>query len=781
MDYTNKATGLSSKRVAQLTKAGLANTAVKNDSKTVAQIIADNVFTYFNMIFAIFAAMLILVRSYINMTFLPIIIVNTLIGIVQEIRTKRVLDKLTILSAPVSCVIRDGVQQEVLSETLVKGDLCVFDAGRQICADAKVVDGMVRVNESLVTGESDEIIKLPGDFLLSGSFVASGSCKAVLENVGAESYVAKLAMEAKASKGKQQTDMMRSLDKLVKIIGVAIIPIGLLMFAQNYFFLDIGVQRSVVAVVAALVGMIPEGLYLLASVALVVSVMRLGKKNVLVHEMACVETLARVNVLCVDKTGTITENKMSVADIIPLENVKENKYPPIHEMIGDLINSLDSDNITMEALKEYFTKPVVTKALKVIGFSSETMYSGAYMENGCNYVIGAPEKLHLKDYEKYRDEIDVLLNNGCRVLVFGIYAGELDGKRLERPVTPLAFVTLMNAVRAEAKTTFDYFETQGVDIKVISGDNPVTASHVAGMAGIKNADRYIDASELKTDEQLAEAALRYTVFGRVSPEQKRQIIEAIKNAGNIVAMTGDGVNDVLALKSADCSIAFGSGSEAASHAAQIVLVDSDFSCMPSVVAEGRRVVNNIQRTASLFLVKNIFSILLAFFSIFIGSVYPIYPTQMSLLGAFTIGIPGFLLALQPCNNRITGSFVRNVCIKALPAALTDFIMVAVFTVVGMITDVEHQSLSTTVIFILLTVGIAELMRVCRPLNMFRLLICAAMIAGIILAVIFAGELFAIYPLDPRLIWATIAAMTGSIPLFYFNCKIINRAFKPDSE
>lgn len=776
MDYTNKNTGLTSERVAQLTKAGLSNVAVKSESKSVRQIIADNIFTYFNMIFAIFAAMLILVKSYINMTFLPIIIVNTMIGIIQEIRTKRVLDKLTILSAPVNKVIRDGIMQEVLSESLVKGDLCIFEAGRQICADAKVVDGSVRVNESLVTGESDEIIKLPGDSLLSGSFVTSGSCKAVLEKVGTESYVAKLAMEAKASRGKQQTDMMRSLDRLVKIIGIAIIPIGILMFIQNYFFLGTGMQQSVVAVVAALVGMIPEGLYLLASVALVVSVLRLGKKNVMVHEMACVETLARVNVLCVDKTGTITDNKMSVADIIPLSTVKEDKYPSVHDMIGDLVGSLNGDNITMDALKEYFTKPVLNKAVKVYGFSSETKYSAAVMESGDNYIIGAPEKLLLSDYERIKDKVEKLSSEGYRVLVFGLYVGKLDGRPLDRPIIPLALITLWNAIRPEARTTFDYFEHQGVEVKVISGDNPVTASYIAKMAGIRNADRYIDASTLKTENDVAQAATQFTVFGRVSPEQKRQIIDAIKAAGNVVAMTGDGVNDVLALKNADCSIAFGSGSEAASNAAQIVLLDSDFSCMPSVVAEGRRVVNNIQRTASLFLVKNIFSMLLAFFSIFAGSVYPLYPTQLSLLGAFTIGAPGFLLALQPSNSRITGNFVKNVCIKALPAALTDFVLVAAFTIIGMVTNVAHEQLSTTVIFILLTVGMAELVRVCRPLNLFRFAICIVMAAGIVLSVLFAGKLFAIYPLDPRLVWGTFVGMVGSIPLFYITCKAVGRIF-----
>ena len=782
MDYTNKDTGLTTKRAEQLAKAGLSNVGIKNQSKSIPQIIADNVFTYFNLIFAIFAGLLIVVKSYINMTFLPIVIINSLIGIIQEIRTKLVLDKLTLLSAPTSRVIRDGKLSEIMSEELVKGDLCVFEAGDQICADARVATGSVRVNESLVTGESDEIIKLPGDSLLSGSFVASGSCRAVLTNVGLDSYVSKLAVEAKASRGKQQTDMMCSLDKLVKIIGIVIIPIGILMFVQNYFFLGSGLQQSVVAVIAALVGMIPEGLYLLASVALVVSVLRLGKKKVLVHEMPCVETLARVNVLCVDKTGTITENKMSVADIIPLDTDEGNKsedfpgYSNVHEMIGNLVSSLNCDNSTIEALKEYFTREPSMTAEMIYSFSSEIKYSGAVMADGKNLVLGAPEKLLLEDYPHYKDEIVSLSSRGFRVLIFGIYEGVLDGKPLLRPVKPLAIVTLWNAIRPEARVTFQYFKDQGVDIKVISGDNPVTVSYVAKSAGITGADSYVDATELVTDDDFARAVKQYTVFGRVSPEQKRKLVNALKADGNVVAMTGDGVNDVLALKDADCSIAFGSGSDAACNAAQIVLVDSNFACMPSVVAEGRRVVNNIQRTASLFLVKNIFSMLLSVFSLFTGNVYPLYPTQLSLLGAFTIGAPGFLLALQPSNSRITGRFLRNVCIKALPAALTDFILVAVYTVIGMHSELSHQQISTTVIFILLTVGMAELVRVCQPFDWIRIIICTCMAAGIVLSVIFAKNLFAISPLGPRLMWQTMWGMIGAVPIFYFTCKVINRIF-----
>ncbi len=772
-------TGLSSKQVEKRIKEGLYNEPVKNQSKTVGQIIAGNLFTYFNLIFFIFTLLLALVHSYINMTFLPIIIINMFIGIIQEIRTKRVLDKLTLLNASYSTVIRDGKEKKVLSEELVLGDLCILGAGKQISADAVVVEGSIRVNEALVTGEADEITKEIGDKLLSGSFVVAGECRAVLEHVGLDSYASKIALEAKASRKKQKTEMMNSLDKLVKTIGIAIIPIGILMFCQTYFLLHSNIQQSVVAIIAALVGMIPEGLYLLTSVALVVSVMRLGKKNVLVHEMACVETLARVNVLCVDKTGTITENKMTVNEVVPI-GINLSKEIVV-DKIGNLVSVLDNDNNTMNTLKEYFTKSTGLKAIKTFGFSSETKFSSAQMENGDNYVIGAPERVLLTDYCNYQKQIEEYARRGMRVLIFGVYDGQLDGHPLEKPVVPMAIVVIGNAIRKEARETFEYFANQGVEIKVISGDNPLTVSCVAKEAGIAHSDMFVDASSLETDEQIEEAAQRYTIFGRVQPDQKKRLVQALKKAGNVVAMTGDGVNDVLALKSADCSIAFGSGSEAASNVAQLVLLDSDFSCMPSVVLEGRRVVNNIQRTASLFVVKNIFSILLALFSMLSGNRYPLYPTQLSLLGAFTIGAPGFLLALQPSKSLIKGGFLRNVIMKALPAAITDFLLVAIFVVIGNITKTAHEQLSTIVILILLAVGMCELIRVCMPMDRIRIAVCIMMTVGIVFSVLFLKEIFAIYPLTINQMIQTACWMIGAVPIFIVMCKLVDKFFTRNSK
>jgi cation-transporting ATPase E len=763
---TDEKKGLTEGEVQQRVSQGLCNTAVKSQSKSVGQIVAGNVFTYFNLIFAVFSALLILVRSYVNMTFLPVILCNTLIGIIQEIRSKRVLDRLNVMHAEKSAVIRDGERKEVYSADLVKDDLCVFEAGRQVSADALVVSGSVRVNESLITGEADEITKNTGDMLYSGSFIVSGSCRAVLQNVGLDSYAAKLMLEAKASRKKQQTEMMRSLDKLVKIIGIIIIPIGILLYLQHRFVLQLSIQESVVSMIASLVGMIPEGLYLLASMALVVSVMRLGKRQVLVHEMACVETLARVNVLCVDKTGTITENVMAVQKVAVAQDFNEAE---VYRGIGNVTSALEADNITMQTLKSYFLESDKKEPVEVFPFSSETKYSAVTFSDG-TYVIGAPENVLLADYAQHEPQIMEYVRAGMRVLVYGKYDGTIrkEQKSLEKPVKLYAYILLCNPIRKEAAETFDYFRRQGVKIKVISGDNPKTASYIAAEAGIEQAKKYIDVSSL-TDEQLCNAANKYTVFGRVSPQQKKKLIQAMKDNGNVVAMTGDGVNDVLALKTADCSIALASGSEAASNAAQIVLLDSDFSKMPSVVLEGRRVVNNIQRSASLFLVKNIFSMLITIFTLISVNMYPLYPTQLSFLGAFTIGTPAFLLAMQPNRSRIQGHFLTNVVIQALPAALTDFIMLVVLTIIGSVTSVPHEQLSTMCTMVLVTVGFTALMRISLPFDKFRICVCTCMFAGIVFSVLFLRPLFALYDLPPTLILCTGVAMAVSMPLYRYMC------------
>jgi len=617
----------------------------------------------------------------------------------------------------------------------------------------------------MVTGESDEVIKNKGDILLSGSYIVSGECKAVLTQVGHKAYAARLALEAKAGRKKKKTDMMKSLDNLVKIIGVVIVPLGIIMYVQSHFFLGHTIKNSVVSMVASLVGMIPEGLYLLASVALVVSVKKLARSNVLVHEMNCVETLARVNVLCVDKTGTITRPDMSVSDVVFL---KDN----VGKLIAGVAGNMDDDNETMKAIKDYYhITDRDNSAERVYSFSSQNKYSGAVLDGRC-YIFGAPEYVLLDTYAEYEDIFERYSGHGERILVFGECVGDPCGNIIEEAVNPYAFIILENEIRDTAKETFGYFASQGVDIVVISGDNPVTASKVAVRAGINNAENYIDATTLKSRQDIREAITKYTVFGRVVPSQKKEIIEAYKESGKVVAMTGDGVNDVLALKCADCSVAMASGSEAASNAAQVVLLDSDFSKMPQVVLEGRRVVNNIQRSASLFLVKNIFSILTTIFTLIAANLYPLYPTQLSLLGAFTIGTPAFFLALQPNKNIIRGDFLTNVIIKALPAGITDFIMLAVISIHGAVIGMSNEQISTVAIIVLLIIGMMSLIRICRPFDWLRALVCIAMGVGIAICLLFFKKIFAIAAINMVMLNMIIVYAVVAVGLFVLMCRIV---------
>lgn len=765
--------GLNSDQVNEYFENGWSNEPVEPPSKTVPEIIKSNLFTYFNLVFAILAALLILAGSFRNLTFLPVILANLFIGIIQEIRAKNTLDKLSVLNAPKALVVREGRQFSIPAEELVLDDIVIFKAGNQICADAIVVDGEVSVNESLLTGESDEISKKPGDELMSGSFIVSGECYARLDKVGEDSYISKLTLEAKAMNSEEQSEMIRVLDKLVGVVGILIIPIGLLLFGQQFFFSGASFSKSITSMVAAVIGMIPEGLYLLASVALVVSVMRLASKKVLVHDMKCIETLARVNVLCVDKTGTITENTMEVNGEIPMDGYDSQSMAPLKQIISDFASAMSSDNITMKAMKDYFNKPSGRKAVSVSPFSSQFKYSGVAFEDG-SYVLGAPEFVLREDYDNYREQIEQYSSEGYRVLVFGIYDGVIDGKALTGKVTPLGLVFLSNPIRKEAPETFKYFENQGVEIKVISGDNPVTVSQVALQAGIANADNYIDASTLTTDETIEDAVLRYTVFGRVTPDQKRKFVRALKKAGRTVAMTGDGVNDVLALKDADCSVAMASGSDAAAQASQLVLLDSNFACMPSVVMEGRRVVNNIERSASLFLVKNIFSFLLSLFSVCFMINYPLEPSQISLISMFTIGVPAFFLALQPNKNIIQGHFLSNVLIKALPAGITDFLVVGALVVFGQVFEVGETDISTACTMLLAIVGFVILYNISKPMNALRWCVWGGCIVGLLGCSIYLGDLFAMRGMSTKCIMLFVVFAIITEPALRYSTILIEK-------
>ena len=738
--------GLSSAQAQERADAGWANLPIDPPGKTVGQIVRSNVFTYFNMLFFFLAACVLAVGSWQNVMFMGVVLANIAIGIVQELRSKRTLDKLTLLTAPQGAVIRDGRRRKIPTSEMVRDDIVEFSAGDQIFADAVVVAGECSANEALITGEADEIKKKPGDELLSGSFVVSGQCRARLTRVGADSFANRLTLEAKAAKPPQQSEMMRSLTRLVQVIGIAIIPLGILMAVKEIAWLGRSVTDGVVATVASLIGMIPEGLYLLTSMALAAGVVRLAQKRTLVHDMGCIETLARVDVLCVDKTGTVTENKMTVEDVVPLcpDRFEESD---IRLIMADYVAAMRADNDTMAALRRYFTGEVKQPAIKAVPFTSAKKFGGVSFHEDETYLLGAPDVLLGERGGKYAKQIDAYSAKGCRVLLLGLYDGDPEDERPEAGLMPIALILLSNKIREEAPETFKYFAAQGVAIKVISGDNALAVSEVAKRAGIRGAENYVDARTLETDEDIAEAVERYTVFGRVTPDQKRRFVRALKAAGHTVAMTGDGVNDVLALKEADCSVAMASGSDAACQVSHIVLLESNFAAMPSVVAEGRRVINNIERSASLFLVKNIFSFILAVITLVFTLPYPVTSAQMSLVSALTIGIPGFILAMEPNSARIKGKFLPNVVGRALPGGLTNLFLVLGAILFCLVFELPEDMMGTICTVILCVVGLMVVHRTCKPYDLLRRAMMVALVVGFGICVLVLPELFTISKLD----------------------------------
>ena len=738
--------GLTSAEVNERINKGLVNQADTSTEKSTKEIILSNTLTYFNLIFLVITVLLCLVGSFRNLTFLPIVIGNMLIGIFQEIRAKKTLDKMNILNAPHAVVVRDGMEQQILSEELVQDDVIILSAGDQICADAIVIDGSIQVNESLLTGEADEVEKTSDSELLSGSFVVSGQCYARLVKVGNESYISKLTREAKAMGSGEQSEMIRSINQIVKWVGIVIIPIGALLFYQSHYVNHETIRRSVTATVAAIIGMIPEGLYLLTTVALALSTINLAKKKVLLHDMKSIEALARVDVLCVDKTGTITKPDMNVKQLVK-SSKSEMTVEEFEGLLADYTLASKDNNSTMQALKSYIDEKaagVVThrQPVLVYPFSSTTKYGGALFSDGM-YLLGAPEFIMRDKFDLISDEISDFTKDGDRVLLFGKYDGSDIKDGLTGKVTPLGYVVLANQIRENAQKTFEYFKNQGVMIKVISGDNPNTVSEIAMQAGIENAENYVDATTLDTGAKLRDAVDKYTVFGRVTPKQKQKLVKALQRKGHTVAMTGDGVNDILAMKDADCSVAMASGSEAAAQAAQVVLLDSDFAHMPDVVYEGRRVVNNVQRSASLFLVKNIFSLLMALFSVIFMITYPLEPAQISLISMFTIGAPGFLLALEANKSRIEGHFMTNVLLKALPGGLTDVIAVGALVVCGEVLGLKPASVGTAATMVLSVVGFMILFKISEPLNKMKHGIIWLNVVGLVFSGIFLKKLFAL--------------------------------------
>ena len=743
--------GLTAAEVNARIEAGKINIADDSSDRTTGKIIRDNLLTYFNLIFLVITVLLCIAGAFRDLTFLPIIIGNILIGIVQELRAKKTLDKMKILNAGHAVVIREGKRQKVTAEELVIDDLIWLSSGDAICADSVVVSGEITVNESMLTGEADGIVKKENEELLSGSFVVSGEGYARLTRVGNDSYISKLTNEAKALKKGEESEMIRSINMFVKVIGIIIIPMSVILFVQAFVFRNASFRTSITSMVASIIGLIPEGLYLLTTLALAVSMMKLAKDKVLLHDMKSIESLARVDVLCVDKTGTITKPEMTVTEIVSCDD-------SMNEVFADYVMSSIDNNATAVALKKYLNDNNVVNgkrtASKVYPFNSTVKY-GAMAFNGDYYVLGAPEFIIKTGFNNLKDDISQYTTKGYRVIVLAKAESLTRDGVIDGEILPLGFVVLANEIRDNAVETFTYFKEQGVAIKVISGDNPATVSEVARQAGIENAEKYVDASTLTDNLMISEAIAKYTVFGRVTPKQKQQFVKALKMQGHTVAMTGDGVNDILALKDADCSVAMASGSEATAQAAQIVLLDSDFSRMPEIVLEGRRVVNNVQRSASLFLVKNLFSLLLTIFSTVLMISYPLMPSQVSLISMFTIGIPGFLLALEPNKSRIKDHFLGNVLLKALPAGLTDFFAVSALVICGHVFNIPSTDIATASTLLIAVVGFMIMIKISHPFNKFKYGILALNIFGLIFCGLFLDNLFAMSDMSNICILLTI--------------------------
>lgn len=732
--------GLTHEEVEEKIKQGKSNKVKIKTNESILKILRKNIFTYFNFIFLILTILLITSHSYRNLTFLGIIITNILIGIIQQIRSKITLDKLSLLDKNKYTVIRDGKEEEIDSDNLVEGDFIILEAGKQIPADAEVVSGKIYVNESLLTGEQNEIEKSINSNLMSGSFVISGRAVVKLTNVGDESFSAKIMKESKKIK-ETKSEMISAIDNIVKFAGIIIIPIGILLFIGSYGVNGCSYEESVNSMVSALLGMIPEGLYLLTTVALALSSMRLAQNKILLHDMKSIESLARVDVLCVDKTGTITNNTMKVLDIFDKNGNSLIDKKEDLKILAKYINTIEDKNITIDAIKEQLYGISIEKLSNIEkeNFNSKNKFSFIKIDENVTYKLGAPEILLNKEYEEL---VNKRTKNGERLIAF---------VEVKNDVTiPILFISLKNEIRKNAKEIFEFFDNRNVQIRVISGDNPITVSSIAKQAGIKGYEKYIDCRELKNYADIQKAVKKYIVFGRVNPEQKRQIIKALKEQGLKVAMTGDGVNDILAMKEADCSIAIGSGSDAARGTAQVVLLDSDFGKMRNIVYEGRKNINNITRSASLFTYKNIFSLLLSIYSIIFAMQYPLEPNQVSLGSAFTIGIPAFLLTFEENQKKQqNGNFMRKVFTNSLPAAITSFLAIVAMVKFSDLFNVGVKEITTACSYLFFTGGFLILYKIIRPLNKYRTSVMFLCILGIILTINIMPNFFAIKEISER--------------------------------
>lgn len=747
--------GLSSSEVQKRVSQGLTNETNTGSTKTIRRIVFSNIFTFFNMLNIFIAALLIYVGAYKDIFFMVIVTANTAIGIIQEVKAKKTIDKLSLLSAPIGHVLRDGQEREIPVQDIVINDLLILKTGKQISADCVITEGSIEVDESLLTGESDSIIKNVGDTLLSGSFVVSGTCRAEATSVGKNAYIENLTKQAKVYK-KPKSDLMKSLKIIVRTVGVFIVPMGLALFFMQYeggTLLPVRgslewsqFSSAVRATAGAVVGMIPSGLFLLTSVALAVGVLKLAQNNTLVQELYCIEMLARVDTLCLDKTGTITDGTMTVRSILEYGNDPKTQAKKI---IPQMMATFKDKNQTSQALIDKLglaSKSV--NATHVINFSSKRKFSAITFEKIGTFAIGAPEFVLTKEaYQTIENDVERYAAQGLRVLVYAYSSKNIDQKELPNNMSAKALILIEDTIRPDAILTIEYFKTHNVDVKVISGDSPVTVAHIAQRAGIDNADKYISLDGL-SDREVIDSAMKYSVFGRVNPNQKKILVQTLKSNGRTVAMTGDGVNDILALREADTSIAMASGSEAARNVSHLVLLDSNFSSMPKVVNEGRRVINNVQRVATLFLTKTIFSIILAIIALMTNSKYPITPSQLFMIDFLVIGLPALVLSLQANHEQVTGKFLSNVLKKAFPGALTVGLQTLIIMYLAPILGMDSQAQSTLIVIAATFTCMMVLYRVLQPFNNFRKLLFIIMFSTFVIAVLMLPEFFEFKALVP---------------------------------
>ncbi|MBQ2288450.1 MAG: HAD-IC family P-type ATPase [Lachnospiraceae bacterium] len=755
--------GLTSEEVKTRVAAGLVNISDNHISKTTSEIIRSHTLTYFNFL-NLFLAVLVLLSGQIkNLTFLGVILCNSVIGIVQELKVKKLIDELAVVTASRAKVCRDGKYKNIPIEELVKDDLVLVENGNQIGADCEVLesDG-IEVNESMITGESRPVRKYPGDTLWSGSFMVAGSGNAKVIHVGKENYATQLASQAKQKK-RASSEMQDAIKRIIKVTGTILIPVGILLFVSQWKIEDMTLSNALVNTVAGVIGMIPEGLVLLTSVSFILGVGRLAGKKALVQEMEAIESLARVDVLCLDKTGTITTGALEVVELVPLgEDIQR-----MNEVMNEIAFAFEDTNATQDALKGYFNQTNQWNVIAKIPFSSERKYRAIAFEGEGNYVLGAPEFLS-KDNEELNMKVETCSKEGLRVLLLG-RCDSLDMNTLTvEGVEPSGLIVISDCIRPEAKDTFAYFDSQNVDIKVISGDNPMTVSNIAVKAGLKGGERYVDANTLPEDfEELREVVPLYTVYGRVRPEQKQRIVKAYQANGNVVGMVGDGVNDVLALKDANCGIAMAAGSDAAKQVAHIVLMDSNFASMKSIVREGRMIIANIERVSALYLTKTIYSVLLSVIFIALARSYPFVPIHLSLISGTAIGIPSFILTLEQTEAETSRGFLRNVLRISLPSALTIVVMMLINQGISILLGFDSVVLSTYNLILAGFVSQMVVWEVCRPMNKRRRVLCVGM------AILFVGGMIILpgfFSITRIFTWRMIFIL----PLMIFAYHLLNR-------